>query len=367
MMSNETNMQLAAGNGTGAPLRRPRLRRTAVFASLALAVSTGLVATFGIGYALPLLHGSSAADDTIGRIDFDKVAELEAMNVDDTAQIVIEGLDAQARNAAIPLAGLPLEKPGKLVLGQSDKSYGAALQCMTQAIYYEAAYEPVEGRRAVAQVVINRMRHPAYPSSICGVVYQGMERRTGCQFSFTCDGSLLRAPAAHAWNEARQIAREALAGHVEPGIGTATHYHADYVLPKWAFELGKVNQRGRHIFYRFKGDWGRATALTRRYSGFERVPQIDFAALRARLEQDDAALAENDFTPGLTVTPHVTDRHAENDVGGRLDMTKTWRLSIPDPASASSRYRETVSEDDVEAGAVNKIAMAGSGVEQPNP
>jgi spore germination cell wall hydrolase CwlJ-like protein len=74
---------------------------------------------------------------------------------------------------------------------------------MTQAVYYEAAYEPLQGRRAVAQVVLNRVRHPAFPNSVCGVVYQGSNQRV-CQFSFTCDGSLNRKPSAAAWPQPKR-------------------------------------------------------------------------------------------------------------------------------------------------------------------
>jgi spore germination cell wall hydrolase CwlJ-like protein len=106
-----------------------------------------------------------------------------------------------------------------------------ALTCLTQAVYYEAASEGVDGGRAVAQVVLNRMRHPGYPASVCGVVYQGADRPTGCQFTFTCDGSLLRAPVQALWARSRKIAEEALKGRVFATVGHATHYHADYVLP----------------------------------------------------------------------------------------------------------------------------------------
>src|SRR5207253_7963289 len=116
-----------------------------------------------------------------------------------------------------------------------------ALRCLTQAIYYEAANEPETGKRAVAQVVINRMRHPAYPKSVCGVVYEGANAAV-CQFSFTCDGALLRAPAQRQWAESRAVAEAALAGNVLPEVGSATNYHADYVLPRWAFTLGKITQ-----------------------------------------------------------------------------------------------------------------------------
>lgn len=223
----------------------------------------------------------------------------------------------------------------------STSSQATALRCLTQAVYYEAATEPLEGRRAVAQVVLNRVRHPAYPKSVCGVVYQGSERRTGCQFSFTCDGSLLRAPMAGPWRQAQEVARAALAGYVEKSVGTATHYHADYVLPKWAFQLAKIEQLGRHIFYRFNGNWGRAKFLSGHYTGQEHIPAINLLVLRQRVAGDDASI-QPVFETGLTVPPHVTDRHATSDVGGRLDVTKEWRLSIPDPVSASSRYRDAV-------------------------
>ena len=277
---------------------------------------------------------SSGAD---GRQD--EIRFVETMNVDDKSQIIAEGEGVQERNAKIPVSKSPLEKANGLVLSQLDRKSGRmALRCMTQAVYYEAALEPLKGRRAVAQTVLNRVRHPAYPNSVCGVVYQGSSRRTGCQFSFTCDGSLLRQPAAAAWREAEKVARDALSGYVEASIGTATHYHADYVLPKWAYQLGKITQLGAHIFYRFNGSSGTAGAFSSRYSGFESIPRLNLLALRERLETESM----EQFTPGLTVTPHVTDRHAENDVGGRLDVTKEWRLSIPDPVSASSRYRAAV-------------------------
>jgi spore germination cell wall hydrolase CwlJ-like protein len=281
------------------------------------------------------------------RLSLDQLKAVEVMSVDDKSQLLANGLDAQQRNAAIPLAGMPLEAVGRFNLGAAPNTYANALQCLTQAVYYEAANEPMQGRRAVAQVVLNRMRHPAYPNSVCGVVYQGSQRRTGCQFSFTCDGSLLRTPAAARWREARQVAELALVGYVEPSVGTATHYHADYVLPRWAFNLAKIDQIGRHIFYRFNGRMGQASYFSGRYSGHEDIPSLDRAALEQRLAADGELLApiESQFVPGLTVTHDVTDRHATTDVGGRLDTTKEWRLNIPDPVAASSRYRESLGGD----------------------
>jgi hypothetical protein len=183
---------------------------------------------------------------------------------------------------------------------------------------------------------------------------------TGCQFSFTCDGALLRAPMQRQWHEAQEVARMALAGNVERSVGSATHYHADYVLPKWAFTLAKIEQIGRHIFYRFTGSWGSSLALNGRYSGVEQIPHLDFAALRLRAAEHHDYAEQIEPVPGLTVPPEVTDRHAVNDVGGRLDMTKTWRLSIPDPVAASSQYRKALGEAAAPTGSSPGIAAADS-------
>jgi len=253
-------------------------------------------------------------------------------------EIVVEGEAAKAGNDAIPLSGLPLE----LVRGFQIARPGNALTCLTQAVYFEAGFEPAAGKRAVAQVILNRMRHPAYPKSVCGVIYQGSERRTGCQFSFTCDGALLRTPAASAWRDAGAVAAAALAGYVEPTVGTATHYHADYVLPKWAFNLAKIEKIGAHIFYRFPGNWGKAGAFSGGYSGIERIPSIDYPALSARL----ADLPEDALLPAdiRIASPGTADRPETSDAGGRVNVTKLWRRS-----GSGVRSREPM-EGDMEPG-----------------
>jgi hypothetical protein len=125
-----------------------------------------------------------------------------------------------------------------------------ALDCLTLAIVHEAGYEPVEGQQAVAQVILNRLNVASYPKTICGVVYQGSERRTGCQFTFTCDGSLRRKVPEKVFLAARNVAQSALEGTLPNRVGHATHYHAHYVSPYWAPSLAKVGRIGAHIFYR---------------------------------------------------------------------------------------------------------------------
>jgi hypothetical protein len=153
-----------------------------------------------------------------------------------------------------------------------------ALTCLAQAISYEAGNETLAGQEAVAQVILNRLRHPAYPKSICGVVYQGSERKTGCQFTFTCDGSLLRPRSAQSIAFATAVAERVLSGGTSAIVGGATHYHANYVSPYWAPSLVKIATIGAHIFYRMPGA-----------PDFPAVANIDYARGEAAVMPRNAA------------------------------------------------------------------------------
>jgi spore germination cell wall hydrolase CwlJ-like protein len=177
---------------------------------------------------------------------------------------------ALAINASIPVTNSanPAAAPFNTA-SMSAATRLRSLDCLTAAIYYEAANEPTDGQRAVAQVVLNRVRHPAYPNSVCGVVFEGARRYTGCQFSFSCDGSLRRAPMPAVWERAKRVAEAALSGHVYAPVGWATHYHANYVVPYWSSTLVKSANIGLHIFYRWRGGWGRPAAFINHYAGVE--------------------------------------------------------------------------------------------------
>ena len=196
---------------------------------------------------------------------------------------------AVAVNQQIPVAQgpNPAAQPFSIAkVGASARS--RALECLTSAIYYEAGQESADGQRAVAQVVLNRVRHPAFPATVCGVVYEGSTRPTGCQFTFTCDGSLFRQPSIDAWNRARTIAAAALNGYVYKPVGNATHYHANYVVPYWASTLTKGAVVGAHIFYRWAGTWGGPSAFAQNYLRSEpNVAALRSAAILA--EQRDVA------------------------------------------------------------------------------
>lgn len=156
---------------------------------------------------------------------------------------------ARADLPATVFDGSVTSKAGKKV---SDKE----VWCMAEAIYFEARGESYRGQVAVGQVVMNRLAHPIYPKTICGVVFQNESRRDACQFSFACDGIPERVTDETAWKQANQIARDVIAG-VEylPEVGHATHYHATYVRPAWAPRMKKVIKIGMHVFYQFKRGW----------------------------------------------------------------------------------------------------------------
>ena len=144
----------------------------------------------------------------------------------------------------------PLVAPASpfLAASRSPEDAARAIDCLTAAVYYEARSQSADGQRAVAQVVLNRVRDRAFPASVCGVVYQGSHRSTGCQFTFTCDGSLNQRRDPGAWDRARAIATQALGGAVYAPVGAATFYHANYVSPWWAPSLVQVASVGAHIF-----------------------------------------------------------------------------------------------------------------------
>jgi Cell wall hydrolyses involved in spore germination len=263
------------------------------------------------------------------------------------------GDQARLINASMPFSTAPIAASRPFDLSGSDPlDRRRALLCMTQAVYYEAGFESLEGRRAVAQVVLNRLRHPAFPKSICGVVYQGA-RDPVCQFSFVCDGSLYRRPALGAWHEAEKIAAAAINGFVEKSVGAATHYHADYVAPYWAPRLAKISKIGAHIFYRWPGSWGSTAAFSGRYLG----EPYDPASLRPPLRQ--AVLTDGTLVPvedPALAGPPIP--RAENDVGGLLDTSKGWTLNIPMPSESTAATREIAKQQVVPVEPAKPVTLA---------
>ena len=203
------------------------------------------------------------------------------------------GSQAALANAAIPVSSGSLQAANAYVFtGRTPLDQMRSADCLAQAIYYEARSESEDGQRAVAQVVLNRVRHPAWPNSVCGVVYQGaMRPGGGCQFTFTCDGSLAVRPYGPAWTEAQRIAVEALGGRTYEPVGLATHYHTNAVFPAWAPRLTKTNVIGAHIFYRLPGLAGAPGAFADAYAGSEPIPHPAMTLMRQAAIQNVPALA----------------------------------------------------------------------------
>jgi spore germination cell wall hydrolase CwlJ-like protein len=255
-------------------LHLPRLgvvrvdRREAVGAA-AVGVAV-MLASGGIGTAMPYLPKLLDQGPAVEAADPAALPSLPATQIR-----ALDPDDAMRVNAAIPLTGASGESAAPFMLGNASASARAnAITCLTSAIYYEAGQENTDGQRAVAQVIINRVRHPAFPNSVCGVVYEGSTRATGCPVTFTCDYSMRRAPVPALWQRARKVAEAALSGSVFAPVGYATHYHANYVVPYWASSLVKTSVQGAHLFYRWPGGWGRASAFGDRWTGSEADPTL---------------------------------------------------------------------------------------------
>jgi spore germination cell wall hydrolase CwlJ-like protein len=243
-------------------------------------VAVGLLALFLIvAWSLQSRSGADADPAELRKLPA-RPEDIEKHGA--AAKTVLAPDDARKRNARVgfePRAGA-VARP--FAFTGSDLDRARAEECLATAVLYEAGDDAV-GQQAVAQVVLNRVRHPAFPGTVCGVVYQGAERRTGCQFTFTCDGSLQRRTMSRpTWQRARAVAANALSGHVNATVGLATHYHTDWVYPYWSPSLRKLAQVGTHLFFGWPGGWGGPGAFGKRYKGNEAgAPGMALAALGA--------------------------------------------------------------------------------------
>lgn len=189
--------------------------------------------------------------------------DMAARSLTDNTQAVYE-----SESAVLQAAALSLDTGAESVLFASSQALdelqavnSASLStaqvtarernCLAEAIYYEARSENVYGQMAVAEVIMNRVRHRAYPDTICEVVYQGSQRVTGCQFTFTCDGSKHRTPRGRSWRQSQDVAAHIMMGFAQPVTNRATHYHTVAVDPYWNDSLVQTRNIGTHVFYRF--------------------------------------------------------------------------------------------------------------------
>ena len=204
--------------------------------------------------AAPAFAGAVGAETSGGTVVAYAPAAIAAADVPFDAVIAKGTLNPNIMIPDAPTTHAWVNKP----IPAAAKSE-SELKCLATAIYFEARGEPEDGQIAVAQVVLNRLKNPAYPNTVCGVVYQNKHRRNRCQFSFACDGRSDRITDMKSWAVAQELAKKTVD---EPGetfledVGSSTHYHATYVNPRWARRMTQTDKIGRHIFYNTRyGGW----------------------------------------------------------------------------------------------------------------
>ncbi|MDB5695542.1 MAG: cell wall hydrolase [Sphingomonas bacterium] len=218
------------------------------------------------------------------------VPAAELPKVEPLALIALTTDAARAYNAEVPYVTgpNPAARPYRFVGSDIDRA--RAVDCLAAALIYEAG-DSVDDQRPVAQVILNRLRHPAFPKTVCGVVFEGSERRTGCQFTFTCDGALARwSPSPAGWLRAQAMAAAALNGAVSKQVGWATHYHTDWVVPYWQSSLDKLAKVGTHLFFRWTGWWGTPGAF--RNPGAQAEPALAKMAALSPVHRASAGLPD---------------------------------------------------------------------------
>ena len=261
------------------------------------------------------------------------------------ALLALDADAARASNAVVAVQPPTESAPPFHAQGMAPDAAQRAADCLAAAEWYEAGDNPT-GERAVAQVVLNRSRHPAFAKSVCGVVFQGADHANACQFTFACDGSMTaRTPDVAAWSQARAIALAALAGAVDADVGLATHYHADYVVPRWRDSLVKLGIIGPHLFYRWPGYWGSLAALRPLPWGNDEPHVPSLAQLSpAHASAMPPALLEDD---GVTL-PHGAQMAVTSNIPSTMTAARSvGDLAPPPPRSGNPRTGTTTERIDI--------------------
>lgn len=254
--------------------------------------------------------------------------------------------EARKLNAEIPFSAAPNPAARPFRFSGDATALARATDCLAAAMIYEAGDDP-RGEMAVGQVVLNRLRHPAFPKTVCGVVFQGQERATGCQFTFTCDGAMARMPSTAAWDRARGLAGQMLAGAVFPLVGYSTHYHTDWVMPYWSKTLDKVTAVDTHLFFRWPGWWGTPGAFARQIA-IAAEPLIGKLAALSPMHRDGqedlfalpAGSLVNDGQAALAIGPEQIGRRIGPGTLRAVEPGGTGFVMTVDKGGNPARYAE---------------------------
>lgn len=305
---------------------KPTLRRFPTLPAAAFAV---LIAGSGAALTYSVVEGTRPVDALeiakLNRVDLPPLPTIGVPGAVDPEKelLPIAPTTAQEINAARPFSAADnlSAAPFRHALSYADEE--RAVACLAAAAVYEAGGNSSD-QSAVMQVVLNRARHPAFPSSVCGVVFQGSERKTGCQFSFTCDGSMARwKPSQAGWRSAASLARAMLAGHVDKRVGLSTHYHTDWVVPYWSSSLDKVTSVRTHLFFRWQGYWGTPAAFKRKTAPSE--PAVRSLSAWSAVHSDAA-----EATPLLPDGTAAREQELSADTA--ISTPQTALTEISDPA-----------------------------------
>ena len=333
-----------------APSLRERLARPRRLRSSALAATAALAIIGPLGWDGTALRPSAAQATALRLQPFESAGE----NFPGSAFYYLDSDSGVVPARRSLHSAAPREMPAPLdarlgdaiaqptFLSGSAQDRFRAQHCLTTAIYYEAASEPDAGQRAVAQVVLNRVAHPQWPNSVCGVVFQGSER-PGCQFSFACDGSMARAPVRMWWDRAQRVAERALAGEVYAPVGLATYYHTGAVNPGWAARQTFIGAIGAHLFYRPPGGAGVAGAFTDRYWGGEPTPAPRPRLYAAPSPQSDPLAVAQSWASGRnqTVTPPASPTISKSDPQARREYSPAIGDVLPASGQIRAEYRDS--------------------------
>lgn len=332
--------------GEGGGQTRRRLHYAAVLTGLALLLIAGAMTLHGSrrkgcenapcpGLHIPL---SSAP-----------FAQLPGRQVEPTEKAVsiVDVEDARALNGAVPFLRGPMAsaRPFRFSGAEEDRQRGVT--CLAAAQLYEAGLSEKD-QKAVAQVILNRVRHPAYPHSICAVVFEGAERSTGCQFTFTCDGALARRYPESAWEAARKLASRMIDGEVDSRVGWATHYHTDWVYPYWSPSLDKLSAIGTHLFFKWRGYWGTGPAFSAPYAGKEAAVKYLAATGQMPMPTEEVTLPQVEQTSDLqTLVKPLADAPLPAGVSAEALSGNALKLAHPDGGSYGLLIRHGASGDEL--------------------
>lgn len=316
---------------------RPRTWQSKARPGLWIALALGLAALIGAAsYLARPEYGTKAATNiAVSPAGWARTTPPSLPPVETLEVLPIGPDDARARNARQPFVTGPIALARPFVFRGDAQARSLARDCLAAGAWYEAGNDAV-GQSSVVQVILNRVRHPAFPADICSTVFQGSERSTGCQFSFTCDGSMARRrPSPAQWIKAQALADNALSGFVDPRVGVATHYHTDWVVAKWSPKMEKLTQVGTHLFFRWPGSFGRPQAFARRTFAAEAYEPLMAALSPAHALGPTAQIAG--LPPSPTASREATDYAAQGknfpkDVGAGTRALASHSVVKRDPA-----------------------------------